>query len=227
MSMLTLAEELLLLALRDAEGTVLSSASLALRYGLAGATLAELLQQGRLALDEKQKVQVGDGSPTGNEVFDEALRVIAERQRPRNLKDWTLSIGQGAIKDLQKKVAGQLVERGILGEEEGRVLWLFPRRQYPALNPEPESALRERVREVVLHGSKADERTCLLLSLIKACRLVNEVFAKDERREANRRIDELSRSLQAGQAVASAVQAVEAAVMAAVIASTAATSSSG
>ncbi|MHB1417443.1 MAG: GOLPH3/VPS74 family protein [Chloroflexota bacterium] len=219
--MLTLAEELLLLGMRDEEGTVASGASVALRYGLGGAVLAELLMMGRLSLNEKQRVEVVDPSPTGDELLDEVLAKVAERKRLRAFRDWVLSFGRTGAKGLQRRLLDRLVARGILREEQGRFLWLFPRREYPQEDPMPERALRDRVRGVVLHGSPPDERTLILVSLLKACRLTNEVFAKEERGMARKQIDELARGEAAGQAVSRAVAAVHAAMTSAAITVTA------
>jgi hypothetical protein len=223
--MLTLAEELLLLGLRDEQGTVASGASLALRYGLQGAIMADLLVRDRLRLDEKGRVELVSETPTGDDLLDEALAAVAARNRPRPLKDWITSTARSGGKGAQARLAKRLVERDVLREEEGRFLWLFPTHHFPAVDPRPESDVRERVRRVVLQGSAPDERTLILLSLIKACGLTKEVFRDEDRTVAKARIDELTRGEAAGHAVAKAVAAVQAAVMAAVIASTAAAAS--
>ncbi|MHB1132048.1 MAG: GOLPH3/VPS74 family protein [Chloroflexota bacterium] len=224
--MLSLAEELLLLALRDEAGTIASGASLATKYGLHGALLAELMLRGKVRLGEKQQVEIVETTPTGDALLDEMLAAVAQRAKPRKMRDWVLNPGRGAPKDIQKRLLARLVEQGILREEEGRVLWVFPRKEYPQSDPDPERRVRERVREAVLYGQSPDERTAVLLGLIKACRLVDELFPKEERADAKRRLDELTRADVAGEAVSKAVSAVQAAVMASIIASTAAGSAS-
>ncbi len=51
--MLNIAEKLLLLALHDEKGTLLSSASASLLYGLSGVVLMELTLNKRLHIDKK------------------------------------------------------------------------------------------------------------------------------------------------------------------------------
>jgi len=66
---LPLQEEILLLALRDREGTFAPCSHLP--YALAGAMLAELLLAGRIRVDEadrKRRVQVMDPKPLGEPV---------------------------------------------------------------------------------------------------------------------------------------------------------------
>jgi golgi phosphoprotein 3 len=221
--MLTLAEELLLLGLRDEQGTVASGASVSLRYGVSGAVLAELISAGRLGMDDRGRVSVIDASPTGDDLFDDVLAQIVERKKPRTLKDWVLSLGQGKLKVVQR-LESRLVGRGILREEEGRILWVFPTHRFPEMDSTPEMVVRERLRAVVLGGETPDARTSMLLALVKATRLVNEVFGKEQRDTAKARIEELTHGEASGAAVSGAVKAVEAATMAAVMASVAASS---
>ncbi len=214
-----LAEELLLLGLRDEQGTVAGGASLALKYGLGGAILAELLLLNRLRLEEKDRVALVDDSPTGDDVLDEALTAIAKRQKPRSLRDWVRDFGGGRLQKVQDRLTRRLVDRGILREEEGRFLWVFPTHHFPTVDPTPEQRLRDRIHGVILYGSTPDERTLILLSLLKASKLVDEVFPPEQRKEAGQRIQALAKDVAAGPAVAKAIAATQAALIA-VIAST-------
>jgi golgi phosphoprotein 3 len=222
-AMLTLAEELLLLGLRDEQGTVASSASVSLRYGVTGALFADLISLGRLGLDDRGRIGVLDVSPTGDDLFDDVLAQVAERKKPRALKDWVLGLGQSQLKVLDR-LERRLVDRGILREEEGRILWVFPTHRFPELDHMPELLVRERLRAVVLGGEQPDARTSALLALVRATRLIDEVFAKEERNTAKARLEALARSEASGAAVSDAVKAFEAATMAAVMASVAASS---
>ncbi len=224
--MLTLAEDLLLLGLRDEQGTVASSASVSLAYGVTGAVLADLISLGRLELDDRGRVGVVDASPTGDDLFDDVLAEVAALKKPRTLKDWVLRTGRSKL-HVMPRLERRLVDRGILREEEGRILWVFPTHRFPELDHTPEMLVRERIRAVVLGGGQPDARTSMLLALVKATRLVNEVFAKEERGTAKGRIDALAKADVGGAAVSEAVKAVEAATVAAISAATAAASAAG
>jgi hypothetical protein len=91
--MLTLAEELLLLALDDESGSVEPAASGSLQYGLAGALLVELVIAGRLRLEGGGLV-VADGSPTGDAVLDEVIGRISRSGRPRDAEYWVGQFGR-------------------------------------------------------------------------------------------------------------------------------------
>ena len=78
----------------------------------------------------------------------------------------------------------------------------------------------------MLHDHPADEANVALISLMKACGLVNEVFSRDERKAATRKIKELAESEQFGKAVSAVVTEMTAAITVAITAATVATISS-
>src|SRR5690606_2510950 len=108
-------------------------------------------------------------------------------------------------------------------------LWIFQSPRFPTSDPGPEASLRGQIRDVVLAGIQPDERLLLLLSLIKATDLTNQIFERGERRHAKRRIKDLVEGEESGSAVRSAVADATTAVgiaasAAAITASTAASS---
>ncbi|HLT18188.1 MAG TPA: GPP34 family phosphoprotein [Thermomicrobiales bacterium] len=225
--MRTLAEDLLLLGLDDDKGTVSWQHATAFPYGLGGALLIDLARQGRIdTVDDK--IVVTDPTPTGDDVLDEALQTIQASKKPRDARHWVGKLG--GRKGLKEQLARRLVERGILREEEHKFLWIFQSPRFPTSDPGPEASLRGQIRDVVLAGIQPDERLLLLLSLIKATDLTNQIFERGERRQAKRRIKELVEGEEFGRAVGKAVADATTAVViaasaAAITASTAASSS--
>ncbi|RLE17804.1 MAG: GPP34 family phosphoprotein, partial [Acidobacteria bacterium] len=69
---LTLSEQLLLLALKDEKGTVVSKAGIALDFGLAGALLLEMTVSGRINIRDG-KLIVQNATPSGDPLIDEVL----------------------------------------------------------------------------------------------------------------------------------------------------------
>jgi hypothetical protein len=220
--MLTIAEQLLLLALHDEKGSVVFSASTALPYGLAGATLVELFLAQRIAVIGK-KVQVLDSTPLGDEILDEALQLIQASAKPRDLKYWVQRV-HDKLKHLKDRLADNLVQKGLLSREEHRWLKVFSSTRYPTENIGPEYEMRHTLRSIVLLGQEPTDRELALIGLVKACELVNELFAKPERREAKKRIKELTEAEMVGKAVAAVVAEITAATMTVVIAASASSS---
>jgi hypothetical protein len=208
---LSLAEELLLLALNDEKGTVLMAGATGLPYGLAGALLVELIAAGLLRIEGKALVAAPSGSAR-DEILDGVLSEMRSARRTRDIKHWVGKVGRSGGK-IRAKLAERLVAKGILRKEEGRLLLIFPTTRYPQVNPMPEYGVRERVRAALRGMTPPDERTAALISLVHACDLVGPLFEKGERREAKKRAKEISASQPVGSAVARTVEAVKAAVI--------------
>ena len=224
---LFLHEEVLLLALRDKEGTVAFGVMCELAMG--GAIAAELLLRQKIEIDTGNRplVNVVDEQPLGNEVLDECLTLVTTASRRARLRAWVPRFARR--RRLKHRVAQGLCAHGILREDEDRVLLLFRRRIYPEIDPQPERKIVERLRRALLSpGTRVEPRTLVLLSLVKSADLLRSCFEKREIKENKRRIADMVSGELAGQATGKAIQAVRvAATMAAItpaIAATAATS---
>ena len=207
--MLTLPEQLLLLALHDEKGTILSTASISIKYGLAGAVIMELALREKVEIRDKKLVLVND-SYTGDNVLDEALTQIKKLGKGKNAGYWVNKLQSIKIQEL---MLDRLVDKGILKTEEHKILWIFDSPHYPMKDSEEESEIREQIRRIVLHKDIAETRVAVLIGLVNACRLTNEIFSKEERKEAKKRIKEIIENDLIAKAVADTVVAIEAALM--------------
>jgi uncharacterized membrane protein YgcG len=93
---------------------------------------------------------------------------------------------------LKDRLLEGLVARGVLERRERRILWIFPTRSFPLADAASDQQARDRVRAVVLDERAPDQRTAALIGLVRACNLIDEVFAPHERTRAYRRIEELT-----------------------------------
>jgi golgi phosphoprotein 3 len=219
---MNIAQCFLLLALNDEKGTVPLASEGNLRFGVSAAVLAELLLMGRLMLVDKKMLSVADEASTQDEILDEALRAIAGSQKQRSLKDWVTRLDSSrGVKDLRRRLLEKLVAAGTLEEVEVRRLGLFNTTHYPALDSRSEHIMKEQVRAAVLEYSSVDERTVVLVSMLKACNLLDQVFTKEERKGGKRRIEELAKGSVAGAAASEVISEVYSAVQAATAAATA------
>jgi hypothetical protein len=214
---LHLHEEILLLALRDREGTVVSSVFY--HHAIAGAVLAELLLRGRLDVEEdrrKKFIRLLDSTPIGDPVVDECLEKVRLARKRAQATTWVSRFS--GIKNLKHRVAQRLCERGILLSGEDKVLLLFTRKIYPEIDPAPERALRERLyRAVFTDSDEVDPRTVVLVSLTNASGLLRVTFGKKEVKARKDRIERVVNGEVSGRATAEAIQAVQAAIVAAAI----------
>ncbi|NLH17937.1 MAG: GPP34 family phosphoprotein [Phycisphaerae bacterium] len=213
---LFLHEEILLLALKDEEGTIASCARY--NYAVGGAILAELLLGQRIAVDpsKKKRVSVVNSGPLGDPLIDEWLAKIAAAKRPKSLQDWVYRIAN--TKDLKHRIALPLCQRGILKVEEKSILLLFTQRVYPQIRAEPERRILDRLHQAIFTDAESiDPRTIVLLSLAKSADLLSALFGRKAVKPRKARIERLVGGEIAGKATRDAIQAVDSAVMIACI----------
>ena len=214
---LRLQEEILLLALRDQEGTIETGSMYS--YALGGALLAELLVDGNLSLmgsGKKQKVVMTSDRLLGEPVLDECLARVREDRKSRSPRDWVMKFA--GLKDLKDRVAEPLVRRGILRQEDARRLLFFSQKKYPEVDPRPEQRLIERMRLAIFTDTQdVPPRLVSLISLAHHTNLLKNVFEKRELKDRRDRLKALTEGSVCGDASKAAVQAVQAAVMVAVM----------
>lgn len=180
--MLTLCEELLLLAVHDEKGNVVLGASSSLPYGLASAVLLDLEKHKKIEF-ENDEVKLLEYTPTGYDFLDKILIQIKGKTKNKFINFWIKSIGLNS-KELINDIFEQLTRSGILLKEEQKMLWTIKFERYPTLNPVPELETRDRIHKSVLMGLTPDASLLDLMSLLYYCNLINEVFPKGKRREA-------------------------------------------
>jgi len=207
-------QAVMLLALSEERGTMNGAY---VEYATAAALLSELLMHERIAIeaDNKNKVSVVDDASTDDALLDEALGQIKSAKRQRKLQDWVQKLGQ--LKDLKHKVAQSLADAHIVAAEKEKVLWLFERRVYPELNPEPEQQIREAMRSAVMSDDEVEPRVAILVALANSAKLLPQVFTKQELKQRKKRIEQLEKGEKVSAAAKQAVAAIEAAVMVAAI----------
>jgi golgi phosphoprotein 3 len=215
---LKLSEEFVLLALDDAKGKFIAD-SVSLHYGLAGALLLDLAMMNRIQMADG-KLSVTDPSPTDQPATDMILELLQKPSRNQTVKHWVRKAG-GKGRTLKKTVLGQLMQKGIIKEEKGTILWLIPFNKYPTVDAGPENIVKERLKSIVLKNARPDAAALLLLSLIASSKLVKEVFRnKDEHKAVKKRIRELTSEDALGKAVGEVIKSIHAAVAASIVAST-------
>jgi len=212
---LYLYEEVMLLALRDEEGTVVASF---LEHAVGGAVLAELLLDQRISVDRKsgRLVNLLNAEDTGDPVIDACLEKMRAAKRRASLQTWVTRFA--GIKDLKHKVALQLCERGIIKADQDKVLFVFPRKIYPEINPEPEEAIIERLKAAIFSDLEdVDARTIVLISLANGAELLGENLGHKEVRQAKKRIEQIIKGEVSGNATRDVIEACEAATMVATL----------
>lgn len=223
---LHLYEQILLLELDEEKGTTGQDTWAKTEMG--GAILAELAMAGVITIsdDKKMLVHPATGAPSataaataattaalhGDPILSEALARITSARRAAKASAWVQKFA--GIKDLKNTAARQLVAKGVLHEEQGKVLGIFKRTIFPEANPGPEQELRRRLEEAIFtETSEVEAATIVIIALGHATGLLKKIFPQKRLKARSRRIEALVRGNVAGHATREAVEAIQAAIM--------------
>jgi Golgi phosphoprotein 3 len=212
---LFLYEEIMLLALRDEQGTIATGFP---EQVVAGAILAELLLEGRIAVEDTRKklVNVLDSKPTGDPIIDECLEKMSTAKRRASLQTWVSRLA--GTKNLRHKAAQQLCDRRILRADEDKILFVFKRRIYPEIDPMPEKKIIDRLRDAIYNDhAKLDPRTVVLISLANGSDMLRQTFGRKEIKARKKRIEQIENGELTGKATKEVIAACQTALIVAAI----------
>ncbi len=207
-NLLHIYEEIVLLALRDTKGTF---STRRIEYLISGAVLAELQLNGSIVVGESKKllVEVNNTAIQSDSIMQECFSKIQASCRQLSLKTWVERLSK--IKELRHKVAMQLCERKILFADKQTILFIFTKKIYPEINPQPEKLILERLHSIIFSSDPyVDPRSAVLIALAKVGVLLDEPFGKSEIRKVKDRINKISNASIVGQATQQAIETCEA-----------------
>ena len=207
-----LSQDLILLALNPQTGKTRFSFYAALEYGLVGSLLLDLVLQGKLEIDNDNRVIGAITGNTGDEFLDRHLNEVLASSRPRTARFW-ITRWRRRYRWFQPVVLQNLVDLGVLERQEQRILGLFPTQRYFLTDESIQREIVQQVRAAVLEGIGLDSRMAALISLMQASHLTDAVFRPEERPEARSRIKAIATEELVGQAVSKAIFTVQAATL--------------
>ena len=218
--MTLIAEDLLLLLLDHESGKPVLDDTRLSRV-LAGALLMELALDERISpategiATKGGRLVVRNSQPSGDQLLDRAVSTLNASKPMKPVR---------AVEKLQKglrqDVLSRLASQGLVREERGRALGIFPTTHWPATDPAHEARLRAELSQVLVHGMEPTQRTAALASLLSAVDAVSKVVPSDDRRAVKLRAKQIAEGEWAGVAVRKAIEAVNAAVATAAVVAT-------
>lgn len=176
--MLPLPEALLLFALHDDTGTVVSSAFLALDHTLRGAILAELRLRGLIQTRADGMMRLHPSPPETRlePLLARSLALLRAEDAELSVAD-ALTVLERGLPDLRELISTELARRGILGESTISRMGLPDDVAHPSENHEPEAALRRATSEAIDSDRDAiTPRLGTLIGLTVAAHLEEELF---------------------------------------------------
>lgn len=209
--MLTLYEELLLLTIHEAKGILIHTTLEKMKPGLAGAILAELALECAIQTTPNHRLQPCEEGSTTVPLMDDVLATMRSPAKEHKFSYWITSLSHSAEK-LRKQTIDGLFEKGILTPDDDRLRWVIPSPIAPEVKASPKYVLIQRLRRAALAAEDIQPRDIILLSLLKACGLLELVFFRDERKLAARSMNELLFSQAFKDPVIQTIQEIEAVV---------------
>lgn len=209
--MFTIAEAFALLGTEDDKGTTVTSASSSLNYGLTGSILSELAMMGHIELKDGKVVLIDD-TLTDFSFFNTVIDEIKNDRKERTAEHW-INYFANKPKAIKDPVFLLLVEKGILKEVDKTYFFFFNTNVYPTNDERPEREIKRHVNDVVFGDVEPDAKIAMLLSLIKTCNLTAEVFGKDRKKEADKKLTAIIENNDYGAAVSQSVKDMETAIL--------------
>ena len=180
MKHLTLADEIVVLMLRDDAGAIRPECATVASIAIAGGILMELALLVRIDTDLKTLFIV-DPTPVGDDLLDEALHKIAAVRQSRSSAWWIRALGLHSG-DLSVRVLGRLVKAGILRAEDRQFLWVFSRRAYPQNTGREEREAKARLLSVIFNDDVPESRDALLLGLADSTGVLDTILSPEDKR---------------------------------------------
>jgi Golgi phosphoprotein 3 len=176
--MLSMLEEVVLLAVDEETGDLRSTREHGTAYALVGALFFDLALARKIDTDT-EKIHVIDTTPTGDPILDRILADLAGRTNLRTVRDWIEEIYLRR-RDLEGEALESLMARGILRHERSKRLWLIDVERFPLVNSRPQQHVRLRLAEAIRNDRIPDTRDIMLVSLARQCGLLGFVLSEAE-----------------------------------------------
>jgi hypothetical protein len=205
-----IAEEFLLLCLDEESGRKSLSGN-KIDPALGGAVLVELVLTERISItadelgwQQRRRLAITSTTPTDDPLLDDALARL-EVQEGKKVKQLITPMRSGSLtKGLRPRLLRRLADAGVLTEQRGRVLGVFPTTSWPAADGRPEQEVRTRLRSALVDGLTPSERTLALIGLLQATGHVARTLPGEDRKMVKQR----SKALAEGDTIARTVKSI-------------------
>ncbi|MBZ5575625.1 MAG: GPP34 family phosphoprotein [Acidobacteriia bacterium] len=206
--MLTMLEEVVLLAVDEKTGTLRSTREFGTAYALVGAVFFDLALARKIDTDTEQ-IQILDASPTGNPTLDRVLTEMRGRPEVKTVRNWIEALFQSKD-DLEGQALASLIERGILLHEKTKRLWIIDVERFPLVNNQPQEHVKLRLTRAILGDGIPETRDIMLVSLAEPCGLLGFFLTDMQRAVRGERIRMLCHLETISRKVAEAIAALDA-----------------
>jgi hypothetical protein len=205
--MLTMLEEVVLLAVDEKTGRVRSTREFGTAYALVGAVFFDLALARKIDTDTEE-IQIVDKLPTGNATLDRVLSRMAARPDLRTVSEWIEEIFIQRD-DLEGEALKSLMDRGVLRHEHSKLLWVIDVERFPMVDNKPLQHVKMRLAHAILTDDIPDTRDIMLVSIADQCGLLGYVLSEVELENRKERIRTLTKLETISRKVADAIHALD------------------
>lgn len=206
--MLSMLEEVVLLAVDSRTGQLESAREFGLAYALVAAVFFDLALARKIDTDTEH-IQVLDSTVTGNPVWDRVLAQMREQPAVRTVRDWIEAMFR-RNDDLEGEALASLIARGILRREKSKRLWIIDVERFPVADNRPQEHVRERLARAILTDEIPDTRDIMLVSIAEPCGLLHSVLSEAQLEARRERIATLGNLETISRSVAAAISGLDA-----------------
>jgi len=187
---LTMLEEVVLLAVDEQTGNLRSTREFGTAYALVGALFFDLALAKRIDTDT-ETIQIIDQTPTGNATLDRVLAGMAQKPQLTTVRQWIEEIFLRRD-DLEGEALGLLIAREVLRHEKTRRLWIIDIERFPLVDNKPQQHVKARLAQAILTDNIPDTRDIMLVSIAEQCGLLGYVLSDTQLNSRRQRIHTLS-----------------------------------
>jgi Golgi phosphoprotein 3 len=187
--MLTMLEEVVLLAVDEQTGHLRSTREFGTAYALVGALFFDLALAKKIDTDT-ETIHIVDATPTGNPTLDRLLMGMAQKPQLTTVRDWVEEIFLGRD-DLEGEALGSLIGQGVLRHEKTKRLWIIDVERFPMVNNVPQQHVKARLAQAILTDAIPDTRDIMLVSIAEQCGLLSYVLSDTQLNTRRQRIQTL------------------------------------
>jgi len=186
---LTMLEEVVLLAVDENTGGLRSTREFGTVYALVGAVLFDLSLAGKIDTDT-EVVNIIDRTPTGNATLDRVLAEMTRRPDLNTVQDWIEHIYHRKA-DLEGEALASLIQQGILCHEKSKRMWVVDVERFPVVSNRHQQHVKIRLAEAIRTDGIPDTRDIMLVSIAEPCGLLGYVLDEAEMERRRERIQTL------------------------------------
>ncbi len=187
--MLTMLEEVVLLAVDEQTGNLRSTREFGTAYALVGALFFDLALARKIDTDT-ETILIVDRTPTGNATLDRVLAGMAAKPQLTTVREWIEEIFLRR-EDLEGEALGSLIAQGVLRHEKTKRLWIIDVERFPMVNERPQRYVKSRLAHAILTDDIPDTRDIMLVSIAEQCGLLSYVLSDTQLNTRAQRIQTL------------------------------------